>query len=145
MTVGLKAITFIHNPNLPGIRASDTTTLLLEKPAPALQGWRAHLRGPSLFLVSPKGWTNGPRNQWDPEGPVTVYEIPRTNCYFQWHDVADIDALAKTGKFDSAVFGASVEKTVAPAQPRGFLQQLGETPDPPRNAAELAPHEMGDE
>lgn len=65
---------------LPGIRPMQLTTFY---PGDGpLKDWRAHVRGPAVFLESVPGWRQGQ----SPEGTTrTVYEIPRSLCYLGWH------------------------------------------------------------
>lgn len=104
----LKKITFDHVPSLPGIRAGDLSTIDCAAPG-VLKDWRIILRGPSMFLVSPPGWTlNEARNaRRDPKGPVQMYEVARSNVYFQWEaaDDLDIEAVLKGGKYESEPLG----------------------------------------
>jgi len=107
----LNKITFARIPALPGIRAGDLSSLDLDNPAAPLRGWRLALRGPSVFLISPPGWTTAtqttPQNR-NPNGPVVVHQIPAAEVFFHWEGpAADIDALLKGGlsKFESQPFG----------------------------------------
>ncbi len=99
----LKSITFNSTPKLPGLRPGDLTTLDCEQPVGVLRGWRALIRGASVFFVSPPGWTpNG--NQGVVGDACVIHEVPRMNCYFQWsgHEDGDVEKVAK---FTTPPFG----------------------------------------
>lgn len=122
----LEAITFKQAPNIPGIRAGAIVTIEVFNPVDSMRNWRAHVRGPAVYLVSPPGWTNG-RNPsgFDKDGPCTIVELPRTECYlkFRGQSASDIDALVKSGKYDSEPFGKPAP-IVVPQEDAGFLSQL---------------------
>lgn len=132
----LKSITFIHTPRVPGLRPSEISTISCDGsgayslPAP-LHGWRAFIRGAMLLLVSPPGWRPGiNRDQWKPDGPCEVIEVPRTNCSLVWSADGPRDLEQISGKaFESEPFGPP------PLPAPSLLDQL--PPDVP-------PHELGD-
>lgn len=104
----LLSISFKATPRMPGVRAQDLTTIHTDKPGDALIGWRVSLRGQQVFFVSPPGWMrdNSMRKRRDPNGPVTVFEIPRGDVYFEWQgSTEELDALFKGGKWESPPFG----------------------------------------
>jgi hypothetical protein len=104
----LKQVTFDRVPKLPGIRPGDLTTLDCANPG-VLKDWRIILRGQSMYLVSPVGWTHNENRgtRRDPKGPVTMYEIPRADVFLQWDvaDEAEIEAVLKGGKYESEPLG----------------------------------------
>jgi hypothetical protein len=104
MAIKLASITFQHAPRIPGLRSGDIVTIECENPSGSMRGWRALLRGPSLFLVSPPGWN--PRDQ-DRVGkfgdPTLIHEVPRATCYFHW--IGEDKDVEKVAKFDSPPFG----------------------------------------
>lgn len=72
--------------SLPGVRATGTMTIVPGKEG--FRDWFAHVRGPSVFLVSPPGFM-----QDDPKSQARrVYEVPRSHCHLGW-DVDDGDTL----------------------------------------------------
>lgn len=110
MAIKLRKIVFDRAPTkLPGVRAGDLTDLDLDNPPPALHGWRISVRGASMHMISPPGWhqsnsTNPERR--DPEGPVLVVEVPRTDVFFYWEVPADeTEAFFKNTRFDGPVLG----------------------------------------
>lgn len=104
----LTQIMFDRTPKMPGVRAGDLSTLDCANPG-SLKDWRVVLRGQSVFFVSPPGWKANENRitTRDPKGPVTVYEVPRTDVFFQWEaaDEADIEAVLKGGKYESEPLG----------------------------------------
>lgn len=75
------------NPPIPGFRE-------LGQKSSQYEFWTAHVRGSSVLLVSPPGW----RLNKPPEGDeITVYEVPRSECYICWKvdAVGDLDSMQK--------------------------------------------------
>lgn len=141
MAIAIQTITFVDDPKMPGVRQSAFTTLHTdEKVSEILRGFRLMLRGPSAFFVSPKGWHQSmPKNSWDPEGPVKIFEIPRSNLHIVWQaDKPEELAAIQKGNFDSQPFGKPIEYTVQEAAPRGFLAGLDAAP------TAVPAHEQGD-
>jgi hypothetical protein len=68
---------------LPGIGAARTLTI--EPGKGSFADWFAHVRGPSVFLVSPPGFM-----QEDGSPRRRVYEFPRAHCHLGW-DVNQAD------------------------------------------------------
>lgn len=106
----LKAITFLHTPKIPGLRAGDLGTIDCAAPASTLRGWRALVRGPMLFLVSPPGWAPG-RNARDaaiaPSDPCSIHQVPLNQCFLHWEGSdGDVDKVAK---YTSEPFGPPPE------------------------------------
>lgn len=67
---------------LPGLRPGNLITF---EPGKGPYGdWRVHVRGPSVYLVSPPGWGPGlvPANYKGTDR--RIYEVPRTHCYLGW-------------------------------------------------------------
>lgn len=130
MTLKLKSITFANTPKFPGLRQNDVVTIQCLKDGP-LRGFRASVRGPAVFLISPPGWDRDQSpSRWDPKGPVTIYEVPRAECAFQWEGMpADIDTILK-GKYESPPFGLPEFEPVSPMIENGALtppqSQLGD-------------------
>lgn len=63
-----------------------------------LAGWGVEVRGATMFLVSPPGWTNSvPAVQWKKDGPRTVYgPIPLAHVTLIWQGAApDVDKLQR--------------------------------------------------
>ncbi len=103
----LLSITFKATPRMPGVRANDLTTIDTSKPGDTLKGWRIVIRGQQVFFTSPPGWVRDQNvKKRDPNGPVTVFEVPRADIYFEWHGPSDdLEALYKGGKWESPPFG----------------------------------------
>lgn len=103
----LLSITFKATPRMPGVRASDLSTIDTEKPGDALRGWRVSVRGQQVFFISPPGWVRDQNvKKRDPNGAVTVFEIPRAEVCFEWQGAADeLEAFFKGGKWESPPFG----------------------------------------
>jgi hypothetical protein len=120
----LKSITFIHTPKAPGLRAGDLSTVDLENPHGALLGWRALIRGPMLFLVSPPGWTqtNQMRNA-DPSGPRRTVQSPISNCFFMW-DGDEADVSKAVAVYTSDPFGPPPEAVLVDKSGGSLLDQL---------------------
>lgn len=82
----------------------NVTTINCAEPDARIRGWRALIRGPAVFLVSPRGWKlSTPEQLFDPHGPRRVYEIPRADCVMSWATDDDL-AVDKLQKFDSEPF-----------------------------------------
>lgn len=126
----LLTITFKATPRMPGVRASELSTIKLREPGDALKGWRLSIRGQQVFFISPPGWVRDQNNKRrDAGGPVTVFEVPRAEVYLEWEGSAeDLEALFKGGKWESPPFGPP-PKALDPAKP--LLEQV-------------PPHQMGD-
>lgn len=46
--------------------------------------WRVAVRGPSVLVISPAGWTTGkPPHEWT-HTQRTIVEIPRSRCTLRW-------------------------------------------------------------
>lgn len=120
----LVAITFEGAPRIPGIRAGAMSEFKILEPHESVRHWTVSIRGASVFLVSPPGWTLGrPWHEWDPTGARVVHEVPRVNCFLHWSDVSDVDALAKVaGKYDSEPLGGPVPKK--DTAPKSLLEQI---------------------
>ena len=125
----LKEITFREAPRLPGIRPGAISSLECFNPHPSLVGWRALLRGASIFFVSPSGYRVGVNpNEWDKKGPIIIHEVPRSQCYLAW--VGSPDEIAGVQKFDTPPYGPEAvgeEKSAVPAtdkKPGGLLDQV---------------------
>lgn len=73
-------------------------------PAGHLDGWSIRIRGASVFLITPRGWTrersHGSRNGFDPKGPFKAFELPRSEFTFEW-ECDDMDAVDKLQRYDS--------------------------------------------
>ncbi len=98
MTLRLTGITFKHAPNIPGLRPGDMIAIQTDNPPDSLKGWRALVRGSSLFLISPDGWSkdaNARRNA-KPGDPNVFCQVPMSLCFLHWSGVpADVDSIAK--------------------------------------------------
>lgn len=103
----LLSITFKATPRMPGVRASELSTIKTDAPGDALKGWRVSIRGQQVFFISPPGWTRDQNAKArDHSGAVTVFEVPRPEVYFEWQGASDeIEGVLKGGKFDSEPFG----------------------------------------
>lgn len=104
----LLSVTFKATPRMPGVRATDLSTIDTSKPGDALRGWRLSIRGQQVFFISPPGWVRDQNNRRprDPAGPVTVFEIPRAEACFEWSASADeLESFFKGGKWESPPFG----------------------------------------
>lgn len=97
----LKSITFKSVPRIPGLRAGDLSTLDIDNPGQALFGWRVSLRGPSVALISPRGWTTANATQpkmRDQNGACVVHIMPPNEAYLQWEAQPDeLEAILKGG------------------------------------------------
>lgn len=118
----LLSITFKNAPRAPGIRPGDMSSIDCDNPTGPLQGWKARVQGPSLFLISPPGWKTGKKpGEWDPKGPSQIIEVARGECYFTWSGTeADLENITKT-KFETPPFGPPL--VVKPPK-GGLLAQL---------------------
>lgn len=87
---------------LPGLRASNTMTLTIgEGP---LRDWRVHVRGPSVFLVSPRGWEAGKQSHEYKGSVRRIYEVPRNRVSLSWDlDESTSDSLDDVVKWSPAV------------------------------------------
>lgn len=108
----LISITWSSTPRLPGLRPTDVGRVECDKPGTALEGWRAVVRGPQIFFVSPAGWNRDQSIKTrDVLGPRTVFgPIPMSDVYLEWcaESEADTATLLKPGnkiEFESPPFG----------------------------------------
>lgn len=126
MPVKLVSITFENAPRIPGVRAGDMTVVLCDTPATPLFGWRALLRGTSLFFVSPRGWLPGRHShEWDETAPSVIHEVPRVHVFLQWSgDLADVDTILAKGKFETPPFGPPPAARPIIEPGKGILAQL---------------------
>ncbi len=93
----LTKVTFDRTPRIPGLRAGDFSELDCDNPAAKLKDWRIVIKGASLFLISPPGWSNSETRIKDPAGPVTVHEVPRANASLHWSgSLKDIEEMVKS-------------------------------------------------
>lgn len=105
----MKLLSIRINDNL-GYGIGNVSDVNLDEPPPLLKYWRISVRGPAVFLVSPCGWN--PANATQPavrkaDGPVTVFEVPRTKCILRWEGV---DSLEGAVKYDGPVMVPSDER-----------------------------------
>jgi hypothetical protein len=121
----LTKITFVQTPRIPGLRAGDVSELDCDNPAPTLKDWRIILKGASVFLVSPAGWRPQMERtrERNPNGPVTIHEIPRANACLHWSgDAADIESVLKGGvRYETEPLGF---KPVPVADDKPILAQI---------------------
>lgn len=127
----LVSISFKAIPRMPGVRPNDLVSLVCDKPNDALRDWRVAIRGQQVFFISPAGWDTdrSVRRQLDGAGPVTVFELPRAEVFFQWQGTADeLEALFKGGKYESPPFGWQPPTVVAdkPIIEQIPLSQMGD-------------------
>lgn len=102
----LVSITFGTVPRMPGLRPAETAHIDCDKPGDALKDWRVAIRGQQVFFISPPGWDRDRSARRDPKGAITVFEVPRTEMFFQWRgDTEEIETILKSGKFESPPFG----------------------------------------
>ncbi len=104
----LNSITFMQTPRIPGLRPGELNEMTLENPPEALRGWRLEIRGASVFLISPPGWTrNTPCKASDmadydarygkSTAPSTIHEVPRMNCFLHWAgNAGEVEKIGKT-------------------------------------------------
>lgn len=121
----LTKITFENTPRIPGLRTGPLTELDCDNPPTPLKDWRILVRPQAIVLVSPPGWTTSSQRpaERDPKGPIVMHEIPRAGAYLHWTgDEADIEAVAKAGKYDTGVLGAVKPAPIAPE--RSILSQV---------------------
>lgn len=116
----LKAIQFDKPPTFPGLPLRSGLVLECDNPHDILRGFRAVIRGGSVFLVSAPGWRNGTGGARfvdgahmvgdDPRAPRQTFEIPRANVQLMWgHDpgeepAASIADFMKKGFYESEPF-----------------------------------------
>lgn len=122
----LKSITFKSVPRIPGLRAGDLSTLDLDNPNQALYGWRVSLRGPTVTLISPRGWTAHTATQpkmRDPNGACVVHTMPANEAYLQWEaQPEEIENILKGGlKYESEPLGP---KAPAIDPTKALLEQI---------------------
>lgn len=80
----------------PGLRASQLMTIHPGVSPASYKDWRIHVRGPSVFFISPPGWQIGKAAS----GSTRIaYELPRTHCYLGW-DMEPGDKLDGVSKYD---------------------------------------------
>jgi hypothetical protein len=106
--VKLLSISFGTTPRLPSLRPTELGRIDCLKPSEALKNWRLILRGQQAFFVSPPGWVPDLSiHRHDPNGPVTVHELPRAELLLQWQatDAKDLEDVFKSGKYESPPFG----------------------------------------
>lgn len=103
MALKLHSITFAGLRIIAGIRLESFE---LDKPG-AFKDWRVVLRGPTLMLISPAGWTHSQPSKRDTKASSVVIEIPRADVILRWtSDEADVDLIAKgVTKYESAPLG----------------------------------------
>lgn len=104
----LISVTFGTTPRLPGLRPAETGHIECDKPSDALRNWKLHIRGQSLFFVSPPGWLRDQSaRQRDAKGPSIVFgPVPLSDVFLQWQATADeLETLFKGGKFETPPFG----------------------------------------
>ena len=77
--------------SLPGLRGAGTMTITLAEPKWA--GWSVQLRGPSLFIVSPPGWTMP--GQAAVGDARRAFELARSKCDLVW-EMEPSDKLDQT-------------------------------------------------
>lgn len=131
----LVSITFKQTPRLSGLRADATSSLDIDNVQGSLYGWRILVRGPMLYLVSPKGWTKQTATQprlRDKNGPRVVHAIPTADAYLQWLvDDNEIDAVTKGGlKYDTDELGPKTPILIED--------------DEASILAKIPPHDLGD-
>jgi hypothetical protein len=103
MALKLHSISFTGLRVISGIRLESFE---IDRPG-AFKDWRVALRGQTLLLISPPGWTSSTPSTRDREQPCFVLEIPRSDVILRWRsDDADIDLIAKgLPKYDSGQLG----------------------------------------
>jgi hypothetical protein len=73
-------------------------------PTDRWEGWSLQIRGPMVYLVSPRGWVRGLKLHEikGSRGPRTVLDIPKSAVRLIWEcDEFEADKIAK---FDSLLF-----------------------------------------
>lgn len=89
---------------LPGGINLNQVVNTANPPGP-LDGWSIRIRGASVFLITPRGWTrdrsSGSRHAFDGKAPCKVFELPRQEFTFEW-ECDDMDAVDKMQRYDSA-------------------------------------------
>lgn len=74
-----------------------------------LAGWTAHVRGPSVFIVSPPGWKLGvPREQWPVDGDRTLFDFPRSQVILQWR--GKLEEMESVQKWSAATANGEDKK-----------------------------------
>lgn len=131
--IKLAGLTFGETPRIAGLRSVDLITIDCDNPSPPMRDWRIIVRGPSIFLISPPGWTTATQTRpadRDPKGPVVVHEVPRASVFLQWQsDDTDPNAVIQaTSKHETPPLGFKP----APIEPaKSILSQIpiGQTGD----------------
>ena len=86
----LKSITF---PDIPTL--GNLGHITIADPPDKLRGWTVAVRGPAVFLISPRGWSPGKALAvCDRDGEQTAFEVPRSDCRFAWSDPKAVDVVA---------------------------------------------------
>lgn len=123
----LKSLTLKVTPKLPGISAGALTTIDIDNPAQPLRGWNVIVRGPSVMLVSPPGWTNATATtptQRDPKGPCVMFVIPMSDVYLQWlADEAELEQVLK-GNVNHRTGPIGPQPVVVPDDTKALLSQI---------------------
>lgn len=79
----MKLISIVVRDTLPHL--GTLGHIACDRPPGNLRGWRVCVRGPSVFLVSPPGWTHGDSLATrKTDGPCRAFEVPRTSCTLIW-------------------------------------------------------------
>lgn len=89
----LKSISFPDIPQLGNIGH-----IQLASPPEKLRGWTIAVRGPAVFLISPKGWEPGKAFAvLDRTGDQVAFELARSDCKLVWGGagIGEIDGVAK--------------------------------------------------
>ena len=103
-------------PRMPGMRPGDLITIECETTTGPMKGWRISIRGQQVFFISPRGWVRNADARRDPDGPLTVFEVPRSDVTLQWGGNPDeLEAILKSGKYDSEPFGPPPPPPAPPA------------------------------
>lgn len=110
----LAKIHFRETPKLPGVRPGAMTEFNCFNPPQSMIGWRAQIRGATVYFISPPGFRSGlnPGDR-DPKGPCEIHEVPRVQCYLQWE--GQPEDMTTVAKFDTPPFGPETPKAEAPA------------------------------
>lgn len=109
MSITLKAIKIAeHLPHVGNIGEVDWL-----KPSDRWGGWVVRLRGPLVYLVSPRGWTTGIKpHLFNAKGPRLVLQFPVSAVRIVFDAAEDLDT-DKMGKYDSAPVPMPVSGEVA--------------------------------
>ena len=95
----LISITWSSTPRMPGLRPTDLGKIDCDNPNGPMKDWRAVIRGPQMFLISPTGWLKDQSAKRGTSGCTVFGPIPVSDVYLEWHaeTEAEVAAMTKPG------------------------------------------------